>query len=59
MSERPRAVIDLAHDSRGNAYTDHAFGFKGDPWRGATILTPGVVLRLKAEGEWPLAKECP
>ena len=55
-------MIDLAEDRNGERYTEHTFGFDGDPWRGATILTPAVVARLRAEGLLPLtevAQEAP
>ena len=46
--------IDLAVDSLGTRYTTHCFGHFGDPWYGATILTPGVVEDLRRRGELPL-----
>lgn len=46
--------IDLAVDRNGNRYTTHAFARDGDPWRGATILTPRVVAKLDHAGLLPL-----
>jgi len=59
----PSAEIDVGHinlavDRDGNRYTTHTFGFDGDPWRGATILTPGVIKSLRERGMLPLV-ECP
>jgi len=54
--------VCLATDSTGARYTDHVFGFSGDPWRGATILTEAVVKKLEATGETPLrmiVETCP
>lgn len=48
--------IHLAVDRNGVKYTEHAFGFEGDPWRGAKILTPSVIQRLEAEGLLPLTR---
>lgn len=51
--------VDLAVDRDGNRYTTHTFGFDGDPWRGATILTPSVVRRLRECGMLPLTRIIP
>lgn len=56
-AEKDAGHIDLAVDRDDNLYTTHTFGFNGDPWRGATILTPGVVRRLRERGMLPLT-EC-
>ena len=57
-AEKDAGCIDLAVDRDGNRYTTHTFGFDGDPWRGATILTPSVVRDLRERGMLPLT-ECP
>jgi hypothetical protein len=46
--------IDLAVDANGERYTERTFGMDGAPWRGATILTPGVVADLRERGLLPL-----
>lgn len=51
-----RKHIDLAVDRDGNRYTTHTFGMDGDPWRGATILTPGVVEDLRRRDLLPLVE---
>lgn len=46
--------VDLAVDRDGQRYTTHTFATWADPWRGATILTPSVVRRLRETGLLPL-----
>jgi hypothetical protein len=43
-----------AVDADGNRYTTHRFGFEGQWWKGATILTASVVERLRRDGKLPL-----
>ena len=60
MNETPHDTnghVCVAYDSQGRRYTEHAFAVKGDPWRGATILTRGVVADLRRRGELPLSTE--
>lgn len=45
-----------AVDAQGNKYTTHAFGFDGDWWRGALILTPRIVEELRQAGKLPLTE---
>lgn len=58
-AENEAGRIDLAVDRDGNRYTTHTFGFDGDPWRGATILTRGVVRDLRERGMLPLTRVIP
>lgn len=48
--------ICLAVDANDHRYTSHPFGFKRDPWRGATILTPSVIRDLRECGLLPLTE---
>lgn len=56
MSNNTESHIDLAVDANGHRYTTHTFGFSGDRWRGATILTPAVIDDLRKRGLLPLTE---
>lgn len=59
MSERDAYHVN-AVDRNGKRYTTHVFGFTGEWWQGATILTPGVIAQLRRDGLLPLTEiECP
>jgi hypothetical protein len=53
MSDTPRPHIN-AVDAEGNRYTTHYFGFAGQWWLGATILTPNTIAALRRDGKLPL-----
>lgn len=49
-------MSDLYVDRNGERYTTACFAKNGDPWWGATILTPGVVRSLRRDGLLPLTE---
>lgn len=47
---------DLYVDRNGAKFTNATFAMDGDPWQGATILTPGIVYDLRHLGLLPLTE---
>ena len=53
----PSTHVCVGIDSKGNRYTEHVVSTNdNDPWREATILSPHIINRLRAEGELPLSE---